>query len=197
MAELLNRLGVGRAALVGHSMGGAIAMRFAAAYPERVDRLALVGSALPDERMRLTWYPLLRGLLPIPAALVLGNMRLLRRFLGRIVYDPAFITDDLWAEYTRPSRIRGSVACLVKMFGDARFDAPLPPARVSAPTLLIWGEADRVAPLHDAHSLFRRLPNVALEVVPRAGHLVLEEQPHRCSDLLLCFLRDGRAGEST
>lgn len=195
LAEFLDRMGVERATVIGHSMGGAIAMRLAEAHPERVEKLALVAGATPDETNCIPFYRFLRPLMSIPAALVLGNMQELRRPLRRIAYDPAFITDKRWEIYTRPARIRGSAASLIKMMGDVCHDAPLHPSKVATRTLLLWGEADQIVPLAVAHYLHRHLPDARLEVIPRAGHLVLEEQPERANEAILRFL--GVAGSAT
>jgi pimeloyl-ACP methyl ester carboxylesterase len=186
--EFLDRMGVERATLIGHSMGGAIAMRLAAAHPDRVERLVLAAGAPPDTPVRLPLYPLLRPLSPIPLAFLAGNERYGRRTIRRIVYDPATLTDDVLRAYTRPLRLRGTAACLIKMLGDVRRDPPLDPATVSARTLLLYGEADTVVPLRVAHRLHAVMPDARLEVVPRAGHLLLEEQPRACTDAILRFL---------
>jgi pimeloyl-ACP methyl ester carboxylesterase len=188
LCAALDRLGIARAAVLGHSMGGVIAARLAVAHPERVERLILVGSPAPDEVRRLPLYPLLRPVLPILFALTLANLPRLRRSLRGLTYDPTFLTDDRWQAYTRPSRLRGSTYALIKLLGDIRRDVPLDPARIGVRTLLLWGEADTAVPLRVAHRLHALLPDARLEVVPRAGHLVLEEQPDASADAILRFL---------
>lgn len=185
---LLDRLEIARAAVVGASMGGTVAMRLAATHPERVERLVLAGSPAPDRSMAPPLTALARPFLAIPYSLLWGRPAYLCRTLRRIVYDPAFVTDELCERYTYPMRIRGTAAALFKFISDARTDAPLDPARVRTRTLLLWGEADPAVPLSVAHRLHATLPDARLEVVPRAGHLVLEEQPERCTAALLRFL---------
>lgn len=188
LCAALDRLGIERAAVLGHSMGGVIAARLAAAHPERVERLILVGSPAPDEVRRLPLYPLLRPVLPILFALTLANLPRLRRSLRGLTYDPTFITDQRWQAYAYPSRLHGSTYALIKLLGDVRRDVPLDPARIGVRTLLLWGEADTAVPLRVAHRLHALLPDARLEVVPRAGHLVLEEQPDASVGAILRFL---------
>lgn len=188
LCTALDRLGIERATVLGHSMGGVIAARLAVAHPERVERLILVGSPAPDEVRRLPLYPLLRPVLPVLFALILANLPRLRRSLRSLTYDPAFITDERWQAYTRPSRLRGSAHALIKLLDDVRRDVPLDPARIGVRTLLLWGEADTAVPLRVAHRLHALLPDVRLEVVPQAGHLVLEEQPDASATAILRFL---------
>lgn len=195
LCAALDRLGIERTTVLGHSMGGLIAMRFAVAHPERVERLILVSAPSPDEVRRLPLYPLVRYALPVAFALALVNMPRLRRRLRGLTYDPEFITDERWHAYTRPRRMRGSAQTLLKLLGDVRRDVPLDPAGVGVRTLLLWGEADTVVPLRVAHRLHALMPDARLEVVPQAGHLVLEEQPDLCAASILRFL-DVPAGVS-
>ncbi len=188
LREFLDRMGIERAVVAGHSMGGTIAMRLAAAYPERVERLILASSSPPDQQYRLPLYPVIRPLLPIGLAALLGSERRLRRMTERIVYDPATISDTVWREFWRPLRIRGYSASLQKMGHDVRQDVPLAPAAVATRTLLLWGEADESIPLSVAHRLHAEMPDARLEVVARAGHLLLEEQPDACNQSIRRFL---------
>jgi pimeloyl-ACP methyl ester carboxylesterase len=188
LREFLDRMGVERAVVVGHSMGGGIAARLAAAHPERVERLILVGAIPPDRRRKLPLFQLIRPLLPVAMAWLMWDRRRLRRELERIVYDPSFVTEEIVEGYRRPLRLRGTAACLMKLIGDVRRDEPVPPASVSTRTLLLWGEADPVFPLRVAHRLHAEMPDARLEVIPRAGHMVLEEQPEACNEALLRFL---------
>lgn len=192
MAELLraalDRLGIERATVLGHSMGGVIAMRLAAAHPERVERLILVAAPAPDEVHRLPLYPLLRPALPVALVLALAAMPHIRRSLRDLTYDPEFITDERWQAYTRPRRLHGSAHALIKLLGDIGHDPPLDPADIATRTLLLWGEADTAVPLRVAHRLHALMPDARLEVVPRAGHLVLEEQPDVSANAILRFL---------
>lgn len=185
---LLDRIGVSRLILVGHSMGGAIAARMAAALPERVERLVLVSATHPEQPGAPPLPGLLRPLMVILLALLAWQRPRLRWSLRQIVYDPAFVTDAVWEGYSRPWRIRGTGAALLRLMHDVRRDPPLDPACIAARTLLLWGEADPVEPLHVAHDLHRRIPDARLEVIAKAGHLPLEEQPAAATDAIMRFL---------
>lgn len=188
--ELLDRLDIARATILGHSMGGTIAMRLAATHPERVERLILAGSPAPDQlpRIRLPW--LLRACLPLPYALWWTRPDSLRRALRRIVYDASSITDEIVTAYTYPVRLRGTAASLFKMAADIQRDTPIDPSGIAIRSLLLWGEADTAVPLATAHRLHATMPDARLEVIPRAGHLVLEEQPELCNERIMRFLNE-------
>jgi len=108
----------------------------------------------------------------------------------RSAFDPAFMTDAVVEGYTRPSRLPGSAAVVRKLGRDIAKDARLDLSQIAVPTLLIWGEGDRVVDLKVGRRLAEQIPQARLEVIERAGHLPLEEQPERCNRLLLDFLRD-------
>ena len=188
LKSLLAKLGVERATFVGHSMGGAIVQRFAATHPEMVDALVLVASATGEERFARPPLFLLRPILPILARIAAS------RLLMMAYYDPATLTDDVRAEYNRPARIKGSMAGLLALMGDAGRDEPIDASRIRMPVLLLNAADDRAVRLSDAQRIRERIPAARLVVLDRAGHMLLEERPEECARAISDFLRDVRAG---
>jgi 2-hydroxymuconate-semialdehyde hydrolase len=187
--ELMDRLGIPRAAVLGHSMGGAIALRLALASPEKVDRLILVGSAPPNGMVpRLAASPLLRSLLRLGTALVLHQPWLRERVLRQGFYDPAFLSAEMLEEFRRSARIRGSTNAVANLLSDAAREEPIDVSRVSQPVLLLWGEGDRWTNLRLARRLVDELPDARLEVIDRARHMVLEERAKEANEAILAFL---------
>ncbi len=192
VGELMDRLGISRAAVLGHSMGGAIALRLAAISPEKVDRLIMVGSAPPDRMVpRVAASRPLRALLRMAAALVLHQPRLRERVLRQGFYDPSFLTPEMLAEFGQFARIRGSADAAASLVSDAARDEPLDLSQVSQPVLLLWGEGDRWTNVSVARWLADRLPNARLQVIDRARHMVLEERAKEANDAILAFLSGG------
>jgi pimeloyl-ACP methyl ester carboxylesterase len=185
----MGRLGIERAAVVGHSMGGGVAMRLALLYPERVSRLVLVDSIGDREMRRSRGSGVLRPLQPL-LSLATSQNPAFRRFAMRVVaHDPAYATPEVIEGYFRPTRMKGTARAYGALAADARKDAPLEPERIRQRTLLIWGEHDRVIPLASGEELAARIPNAQLAVVQSAGHMPLEEQSAASNRLLLDFLR--------
>jgi pimeloyl-ACP methyl ester carboxylesterase len=194
VGELMDRLGIPRAAILGHSMGAAVALRLAATCPEKVDRLILVGSAPPNGMVpRFAASLPLRPLLRLGAALVLHQPRLRERVLRQGFYDPAFLSPEMLEEFRRSARIRGSTNAIASLLSDAARDEPLDLSRVSQPVLLLWGEGDRWADLRLARWLADELPDARLQVIDRARHMVLEERAEEANEAILAFL----SGDST
>ncbi len=177
LLALLDRLGVQRASIVGHSIGGRIAWHFAARHPERVDRLVLVspdGFASPGfdygKPPELPWMlGLMRQVLPRP---------LLRMALASAFGDPKKLTDATLDRYDDLIRAPGGRKALLDRLGQTVLVDPRPLlAAVQAPTLLIWGERDAMIPFSNAADYLKALPTARLVQLPDIGHLVQEEDP--------------------
>lgn len=192
VGALMAHLGIERASVLGHSLGGAIALRLAAICPEKVDRLILVGSAPPQRVVTpcAASRPL-HALFWLGTALVLHQPRLREAVLRQGFYDPSFLTPQILAEFRRFSRIRGSTDAIASLLSDAARDQPLHLSSLSQPTLLLWGEDDRWTSLALARWLADRLANARLEVIPRARHMVLEERAAEANEAILAFLAGG------
>ncbi len=197
LRTLLDRCAVDRAVFVGHSMGGGIALRFAAAHPQIVLALVLAASATGEGRAGQRaglrgslpgW--LLRPILPVMAGFASSRMMKL------MYHDTSRITPDVRDEYLRPARIKGSMDGLMAMMRDGAADQPVDDARVTMPVLLLNGAHDEVVPLSVAQRLRERLPQARLVVIERAAHGLLEERPEECARAITDFLLDARIAES-
>jgi len=177
LLALLDRLGVARASLIGHSMGGRIAWSFASLHPERVDRLVLVspdGFASAelgyDEAPHV---PLLMRALPY----VLPSF-LLRASLVPAYADKGMVSDALFARYRDMMLAPGVRRAIVARMGQQVLVDPVPLLRrIEAPVLLLWGERDRMIPFANSADYLRALPHAELAAVPGVGHVVQEEAP--------------------
>ena len=187
---LLHELHIDRAVFVGHSMGGGVVQRFAAEHPQMVERLILIGSVSAAERRRAV---IARRPFSVISTLVQGGIALFggaNRMLSRTVADPKKLTGAAREGHLEPLRIRGSAAAIRQLLIDSSSEEPIDLAQLRMPTLLLWGDQDRVVKLTVAERLLAALPNARLEVIADAGHLVLEEQPEASNRLILSFLDD-------
>ena len=94
-------------------------------------------------------------------------------------------------EFRRSARIRGSADAAASLLSDAARDEPIDLSRVSQPVLLLWGEGDRWTNLRVARRLADELPDARLQVIGRAGHMVLEERAEEANEAILAFLSGG------
>ncbi len=177
LLEFVDALGLAGFVLVGHSMGGAIALEIACRHPGRVLGLALLGSGA---RLRVA-PELLRS---AATGSTFGSAI-------KLLVDLAFAPEaeprlkELAARRlaeTRPAVLHGDlVAC------DA-FDLRGQVAMIDVPTLLICGAADRLTPAASSGFLKQQIPGARLELVPDAGHMVMLEKPDAVARLLSEFL---------
>ncbi len=180
MVGLLDRLGLKRAIIVGHSWGGGAAIDMARRYPERVAGLVLVGAVgdgsalgLPD---RLLALPLLGSLLTVIGFKLAGRLLTVRR-LRRAVASG----DDAWLEATarswRSSRVWRSFA--VEQRALVRETAALQHAlsTLRVPTVVLTGGNDHSVPPSAAAALASGIPGARLEELPGVGHQLPQQAP--------------------
>lgn len=191
LAALMDQLGVQRATVAGHSMGGRIAWTFAALHPERVERLALLA---PDGFASAGFaygvapkVPLLLRALPYVLPTVL-----LRPTLAAAYANPAMVTDDLVRRYRDMLLAPGVRAAIVARTGQQVLVDPVPLlGRIQAPTLLLWGQQDAMIPATNAADYQKAMPGAGLTVFPGVGHLLHEEAPDASVQALRAFLAGG------
>lgn len=177
----MDKLGIARADLFGHSHGGRIALYIAATHPERVGRLILVGAAglhayrSPAVRLQQAGWALL--LQTVHRAVALG-------LLGADGEARAATLSEHFAspDYRAAGAMRPTMR---RILADDL--APLLP-RITAPTLLIWGERDDETPLELGLRLERLIRGARLMVVPDAGHHVFLERPEPVIACMRTFL---------
>lgn len=177
LADLMDRLGVRRASVVGNSLGGRIAWNFAARHPERVSRLVLIspdGFASPGFAYdRPAETPLMMRALPYVAP-----RALLRANLAAAYANPAALSEATVTRYRDLMLAPGVRRAILARLGQVVLRDPAPTlARVEAPTLLLWGEKDAMIPIGNAADYLRDMPHAALVRLPGLGHVPFEEDP--------------------
>jgi 4,5:9,10-diseco-3-hydroxy-5,9,17-trioxoandrosta-1(10),2-diene-4-oate hydrolase len=197
LAGLLDHLGVGKAHLIGNSLGGGTALRFAVNFPKRAGRLVLMGPGgltlnvlAPDPTegvRRLMEF----GAPPGPSRAKMAA------FLRVMVHDQALITDELiderFAQASQPEALAAMVAMGASFFGEHAEDGMLwrEAHRVKHEVLLIWGREDRVNPLDGALIALKQLRRAQLHVFGNCGHWAQLEKFDEFNELALRFLAGG------
>lgn len=180
--RLMDALGIERASLVGHSMGGEVVMRAAATAPKRVDRLVLVASISGERIPLLPATPLIKPFLPLFSRLLAWRAQ------KRLFYDPSKLTPDIIEAYRRPLMIKGTMQAFYQMIRDFRKDKTVDYKKITQPVLIIWAAGDKILPRFTLARLKKRLPSAQVVTVERAGHLLMEERPEAVIPLLQRFL---------
>ena len=185
MRDLMTVLGVERATVVGHSLGGGVAMQFAYQYPQMVERLVLVASGgigaevnpvLRAASIPGAWYAVglsARG--PIRRAVVGAGRRLAR--LGLVdrndVEDVAVIWEGLRDGTTRTAFLK-TLRAVIDVRGQSVTSRDRLYLAEKVPVLLVWGDRDPIVPVSHAGLAAELLPHARLSILRKTGHM-----PHR------------------
>jgi len=200
--DLLEALGLSRATVVGHSLGGGVAMQFAYQFMERCERLVLVSSGGLGREV----HPLLRAAALPGAEVVLPwlsragrkGIGKLVHVLGRVGLRASADLEETWRSFASLEEPEARRAFLHTVRGIIDVGGQ----RVSAndrlylaaelPTLIVWGEKDPLIPVRHAREAHGRIAGSRLEIFPGAGHFPYHDDPERFAALLLDFVRATR-----
>lgn len=203
VADFMDALAIERASVVGNSLGGLVAMRFALSRPSRVDALVLSDSGgLGRDVTPALASTTIPGLGEAAASWAKTPAGAVQRALGRAALLFALPTSaprDWLAEQYRlgvsPGFMETALVSLrgnVNPFGQREDQVMLDELpRLEMPTLVVWGALDRVVPPRHAHEAVARLRYGSLEILPGCGHLPHVECPDRFAEVLNRFL-DGQ-----
>jgi pimeloyl-ACP methyl ester carboxylesterase len=197
--ELLDTLGIEKAAIVGNSMGGFIGAEVAINFSTRVEKLVLVSAAgLSIEHQRNE--PVLRVLERLDNVLIFTGgwaasrsdvlskrPRVRRQIMALVAHRPDKLPAPLIAEQVKGSGKPGFVPAL-----DALTDYPIRERLddIACPVLVVWGEKDRLVPVSDAEEFGRLIPHSRVVIWPETGHVAMFERPDAFNALVDEFLAE-------
>lgn len=203
MRDLLDHLGIERVTLVGHSLGGGIAMEFGYLFPQRVERLVLVASGGLGREvnpvLRSATLPGAEWLLPLIAS---GWVRARAETAGRVMskagWKPGSDINAIWQGFTSlgdgESRraFLATTRAVVDPGGQTVSAHAYLPDAPPIPTLVVWGSRDRMIPAWHAISAQHSLPQCRVELFQGAGHFPHLDEPDRFAELLRDFVATTR-----
>lgn len=191
-SQFLRTVGVEKAAVIGHSMGGEIALWLAIDHPEQVDRLLLVDAAGVGG---------LTGSFRMVATPVLGEIMLkstgeamLRRLMRQAYARKEVVTDEmvsLYHRFTWSPGARNAFLSRLRRYEQDRVALQEQLGRVKAPTAAFWGAHDPYFGLEVGRKLVGQIPGATLTVFRTSGHVPHEEQPEGFNRLALAWLTRG------
>jgi pimeloyl-ACP methyl ester carboxylesterase len=188
LLALMAHMDIEKAIFIGNSIGGRIAWQFAARHPERVNKLVLVspdGFASPGfEYGKQPRIPSLLGLMRyfLPRKLLKVN-------LAMAYADPKRLSDSSVDRYHELMLAAGNRHAMIARLQQTILEDPAAMLRrIKAPTLIMWGEQDRVIPFTNAADYLRLIPRATLAALPGVGHVPQEESAAQSLAPLLRFL---------
>jgi haloacetate dehalogenase len=203
LISLLDELGVGTIALVGHDRGARVATRFAKDHPERLDRLVVIDNVptrvvaqnMTAQTARAYWFFLFHLVPDLPETLINGKeAEWLHHFFSDWCYNPHAIDeaafDTYVRAYKRPGAIRGAMSDYRANAEDVKQDLVDADVKIDCPTMAIWGEDFyAVGGMFDMKAIWEGMAtHLRAEPIAHCGHLPQEEQPDLVNALLLDFL---------
>lgn len=190
--EFLKSIHVNKCIIGGNSLGGAIAWNYTYEHPTKVEKLILIDAA---------GYPMISESKPI--AFTLAQIPVLKHMLNYItprflakksvmnVYDdPTKVTEKVVDRYFDLFLREGNRQAFVDRMNFSTYPDHLIRLRtIKTPTLIIWGENDKLIPIENAQKFHADLPNDTLVVLEKTGHVPMEENPNRTVDAIRLFLK--------
>ncbi len=204
--DLLLALGHDRATVVGHSLGGGVAMQFGYQFPERLDRIVLVSSGGLGREvnilLRSAALPGAELVLPLLVAPALRDATAaVAGFLGRFGLRPSYDLEEMARGFASLGDLQTRQAFIHTVRGIIGWDGQ----RVSAmdrlylaadiPTMLVWGERDPMIPADHGVQAHEVVSGSRLEIFPGAGHFPHRHAPERFTEVLLEFIAETEAAE--
>jgi len=179
--DFSRNLGLGHFHLMGHSLGGGIALHYALNFPHRIRRLVLISSLCLGQEIAL-WARILS--LPMFYRIAKKTVVSVFRAIGWLVRK----LNCPLGKLTPPSLLRMSIGKSVMTVKGQTTVLANQLSELLMPTLLIWGAKDNIVPVRHAFVAAERIPNCQVRVFQNSGHSVYRQQIHEFSDMLVRFL---------
>src|SRR5664280_2743976 len=205
MRDFLNLLGIDRATVVGQSFGGGVAMQFSYQFPERCERLVLVDAGGLGREvnwiLRLATLPGAKYLMPALFPAFVGNWgdSVVKFFGGRGFPNAQAV--EMWRSYksltegeSRRAFVR-TIRSVIDPGGQSVSAVDRLYLVAHMPTLIVWGDHDRIIPLDHAYLAHEAIPNSRLEVMKGVGHYPVSYTHLRAHETVLDFLRTTEPSE--
>ncbi|HTY29421.1 MAG TPA: alpha/beta fold hydrolase [Mycobacterium sp.] len=204
LRDLLDELGIAQATIVGHSLGGGVAMQFVYQHPDYCQRLILLnsGGLGPDVgwTLRLLSAPGAELIMPIIAPTpVLSVGEKVRSWFAKMgIESPRGA--EIWNAYSSfaDAETRQAFLRTLRSVVDYRGQAVSALNRLHVtemPTMAIWGDQDAIIPVDHAYTVHKTRPDVRLEVLAGVGHFPQVERPTEVADLIDDFITSTAAAD--
>lgn len=182
--QFMEQLGIGRAPLVGHSMGGTVSLLVAVQYPDRVQKAVVIGS--PVVGSSVFFFPMIFGFRPI-GWITYRNLWLYKQFYHALA--PLYSKDPNWPQIMDRDVSRTTLEAFFASIGSLRQTDVRPLlSRITAPVMGMYGARDIIVDPRQWMPLQQGVPTARIERFPDAGHFIMLDQPEAFTNKLKDFL---------
>ncbi len=186
--KLTRVLGIERCAVVGNSLGGAVALRFAVDYPKNVEKLVLMAPGGIENQPDYFLMPAMATMKEVfMSATPVTEERLRYFFEEAMVVDKRFIDDQLVRERFEMMKLQNPQ--VIKTMKVPNMAERL--GEIKCPALGFWGMNEQIMPETGILKLAKGMPNMRMILVPKAGHWVMIEHRDLFNRMILDFLKNG------
>ncbi|MBK8670080.1 MAG: alpha/beta hydrolase [Saprospiraceae bacterium] len=190
--EFLDSLGVNKCILAGNSLGGQIAWNYTIKYPQDVQKLILIDAAgleynenQPPLAFKIARIPILKNIMTF-----ITPKSLVKKSLQDVYYDKSKVTSQLTDRYFDLTLRSGNRQAMIdRLNTPIDYTAVETIKTIQQPTLVLWGENDYLIPLSCTKIFSALLPKDTLVVIPKCGHVPMEELPFESVKILQKFIR--------
>lgn len=189
ITTVLSRLGIEKCHVAGSSLGGWVSWEFAADYPEKVDKLVLLGAAgFLDERNVPLPFKMARTPFLSRVARYAIKRNILEQFLKQVYFNQDKVSEALIDRYYDLFTREGNPQVFFEM-ANSKFEENTHKLKaIEAETLLMWGRHDKWIPVDNAYRFERRIKHSEVLIYENCGHLPMEEIPRQSSNDVRAFL---------
>ncbi len=206
LRDLINHLGLERVTIVGHSLGGGISLAFCYLFPERVERLVLVGTGGLGREvnpvLRAATLPVADWVLPVIASpWVRGGAEVIGRGLALFGWRASHDIRAAWEGFTSLSdadsrrAFLATTRAVMNSGGQSIAAHEYLPDLVDVPILVVWGTNDMVIPVAHSARAAQLVPGCRIELLEGAGHFPHLERPDEFADVLRDFIATTARGD--
>lgn len=179
LKNLMDKLQLSSATLIGNSLGGHLALLFTLQYPEKVTALGLVGSSGLYENAFGNTFP------------KRGDYEYIKNKVSEIFHNKSVVTKQLVDDVFHTTRSISNSLKIVNYAKSAqRNNLSDSLSSIHSPTLIIWGEEDPVTPVDVAKRFHEAINGSKLHIIPCCGHVPMMETPETFNELLGTFLKE-------
>jgi len=189
--DFMEKKGIQKATIAGHSMGGKIALICYNIKPQKFEKIILIDSAGLEKNSPVILSKFItKPLVDIFYYNLIVKENNFKNFLSSAFYNKELVNQEVPSLYLEPFKIKNAnLAYLSIIKSNVRYDISVVLKKINIPVLIIWGESDSWINVENAYKFNSLINGSELAIIKNAGHVSMEEQPEKVNEKILEFLK--------